>query len=92
MALLNDVPGRDKTLGNVQECLARHAPVIGSASEVDTEVAALVPDCIFVPRTGVYTTAVLSVVALQLLAYHVACLRGCPIDQPRNLAKSVTVE
>ena len=92
VALLNDVPGREKTLGNVQECLARRAPVIGIASEGDAEVAALVPNCIFVPRTGVYTTAVLSVVALQLLAYHVACLRGCPIDQPRNLAKSVTVE
>ena len=92
VALLNDVPGLAKTLGNVQECRARHAPVIGIASEGDAEVAALVPDCIFVPRTGVYTTAVLAVVALQLLAYHVARLRGCPIDQPRNLAKSVTVE
>ncbi|MEI8242727.1 MAG: glutamine--fructose-6-phosphate transaminase (isomerizing) [bacterium] len=92
VALLNDVPGRDKTLGNVQECLARHAPVIGIVSEGDAEAAALVPDCIRVPRTGVYTTAIPVVVALQLLAYHVARLRGCPIDQPRNLAKSVTVE
>ena len=92
VALLNDVPGRDKTLSNVQECRARHAPVIGIASEGDVEVAALVPDCIFVPRTGVYTTPIVAVVALQLLAYHVARLRGCPIDQPRNLAKSVTVE
>ncbi|MFZ4394463.1 MAG: glutamine--fructose-6-phosphate transaminase (isomerizing) [Kiritimatiellia bacterium] len=92
VALLNDVPGRDKMLGNVQECLARHAPVLAVASEGDAEVASLVPDCIFVPRTGVYTTPILAVVALQLLAYHVARLRGCPIDQPRNLAKSVTVE
>ena len=92
VALLNDVPGRDKTLSNVQECRARHAPVIGIASEGDEAVASLVPDCIFVPRTGVYTTAIPTVVALQLLAYHVARLRGCPIDQPRNLAKSVTVE
>jgi len=92
VALLNDVPGRDKMQGNVQECRARHAPVIGIASEGDAEIATLVPDCIFVPRTGVYTTPILAVVALQLLAYHVARLRGCPIDQPRNLAKSVTVE
>ena len=92
VALLSDVPGRDKTLGNVQECRARQSPVIGIASEGDDEVAALVPDCLFLPRTGVYTTAVPVVVALQLLAYHAARLRGCPIDQPRNLAKSVTVE
>jgi glucosamine--fructose-6-phosphate aminotransferase (isomerizing) len=92
VALLLDVPGRDKTMGNVQECLARHAPVIAIATEGDTEVAALVPDCLLVPRTGTYTAPILAVVALQLLAYHVARLRGCPIDQPRNLAKSVTVE
>ena len=65
VALLNDVPGRDKTLSNVQECRARHAPVIGIASEGDVEVASLVPDCIFVPRTGVYTTPIVAVVALQ---------------------------
>lgn len=92
VALLGDVPGKDKTLGNVQECLARHAPVVGVATEGDREVAALAPDCIYVPRTGLYTAAIPTVVALQLLAYHVARLRGCPIDQPRNLAKSVTVE
>ena len=92
VALLNDVPGRDKTISNVQECRARKAPVLAIASEGDFEVAELVPDCIFVPRTGIYLTPILTVVALQLLAYHVARLRGCPIDQPRNLAKSVTVE
>jgi glucosamine--fructose-6-phosphate aminotransferase (isomerizing) len=92
VALLNDVPGKDKTLGNVQECRARQAPVIGILTEGDSDAAATVTDALFVPRTGVYTTPVLTVVALQLLAYHVARLRGCAIDQPRNLAKSVTVE
>jgi glucosamine--fructose-6-phosphate aminotransferase (isomerizing) len=92
VALLNDVPGKDKTLGNVQECRARHAPVIGIVTEGDRDAAATVTDALFVPRTGVYTTPVLTVVALQLLAYHIARVRGCEIDQPRNLAKSVTVE
>ncbi len=92
VALLNDIPGKDKMLSNVQECRARHAPVIGVVTEGDTEATALTTDHIVVPRTGVYTSPITTVVALQLLAYHVARLRGCAIDQPRNLAKSVTVE
>jgi len=92
IALLNDIPGKDKTLGNVQECRARHAPVIGITTEGDSDATAAVTDYIVVPRTGLYTTPIVVVVALQLLAYHTARLRGCPIDQPRNLAKSVTVE
>jgi glucosamine--fructose-6-phosphate aminotransferase (isomerizing) len=92
VALLNDVPGRDKTLGNVQECRARGAPVVAFATEGDDEAGAAADDCVFLPRAGVFTTPVVAGVALQLFAYHVARLRGCPIDQPRNLAKSVTVE
>jgi len=92
VALLNDIPGKDKTVGNVQECRARKAPVVGLATRGDTEAAAHCNDVIWLPRTSEFAAPVVSAVALQLFAYHVARLRGCEIDQPRNLAKSVTVE
>ena len=92
VALLADVPGKEKTLGNVQECRARRAPVIGIVTEGDAAAAAAVDDTIFIPRTLPSLSPIVTVVALQLFAYHVARLRGCEIDQPRNLAKSVTVE
>lgn len=92
VALLADVPGKEKTVGNVQECRARQAPVLGIVTEGDTEAAEHVNDAIFIPRTSPEIAPIVTVVALQLFAYHVARLRGCEIDQPRNLAKSVTVE
>ena len=92
VALLADIPGKEKTIGNVQECRARKAPVVGIVTEGDAEAAAHVSDAIFVPRTSEWVAPIVTVVALQLFAYHVARLRGCEIDQPRNLAKSVTVE
>jgi glucosamine--fructose-6-phosphate aminotransferase (isomerizing) len=92
VALLNDIPGKEKTLGNVQECRARRAPVVGIVTEGDTEAEQAVCDVIRLPRTSAHTAPVITAVALQLFAYHVARLRGCEIDQPRNLAKSVTVE
>jgi glucosamine--fructose-6-phosphate aminotransferase (isomerizing) len=92
IALLNDIPGKEKTLGNVQECRARRAPVIGLVTEGDREAEESVRDAIRLPRTSPYTAPVVTAVALQLFAYHVARFRGCEIDQPRNLAKSVTVE
>lgn len=92
VALLTDIPGKEKTVGNVQECKARQAPVLGIVTEGDTEAAAHVDDAIFVPRTSPEVAPIVTVVALQLFAYHVARIRGCEIDQPRNLAKSVTVE
>ena len=92
IALLNDIPGKEKTLGNVQECLARRAPVVGLVTEGDIEAEQAVGDVIRLPRTSAHTAPVVTAVALQLFAYHVARLRGCEIDQPRNLAKSVTVE
>lgn len=92
VALLNDIPGKEKTLGNVAECRARKAPVLGIVTEGDMETAASVDDVIFVPKCSVNTAPIISVVALQLLSYHIARIRGCEIDQPRNLAKSVTVE
>ena len=92
VALLADVPGKEKTVGNAQECRARQAPVLGIVTEGDTDAAAHVNDAIFIPRTSPEIAPIVTVVALQLFAYHVARLRGCEIDQPRNLAKSVTVE
>ncbi len=92
VALLNDIPGKDKTLGNVQECRARRAPVIGVVTAGDLDAEQAVDDAIRLPRTSPYVAPVVTAVALQLFAYHVARLRGCEIDQPRNLAKSVTVE
>lgn len=92
IALVNDIPGKLKTLGNVQECRARSAPVIGVATEGDETVRDLCTDCIWIPPAAAYTAPITTVVALQLLAYYVARARGCEIDQPRNLAKSVTVE
>jgi len=92
VALLCDIPGKEKTVGNVQECRARKAPVIGIVTRGDEEAAAHCNDAIFLPRTSPFTAPVVSVVAMQLFAYHVARIRGCEIDQPRNLAKSVTVE
>jgi glucosamine--fructose-6-phosphate aminotransferase (isomerizing) len=92
LALINDIAGKEKTLGNVQECRARQAPVIGVVTEGDEEAGRQVDAVITVPRCSHLSAPIAGVVALQLFAYHVARLRGCPIDQPRNLAKSVTVE
>jgi len=92
IALLNDIPGKEKTLGNVQECRARKAPVIGVVTEGDHEAEQACDDVIFLPRTSPYTAPIITTIALQLFAYYVARARGCEIDQPRNLAKSVTVE
>lgn len=92
VALLNHGPGKDKTLGNVAECQARSAPVLGIVTEGDKEAISCVDAAIQVPYAPLHAAVVPATVALQLFAYHVARLRGCAIDQPRNLAKSVTVE
>jgi glucosamine--fructose-6-phosphate aminotransferase (isomerizing) len=92
MALMNDLVGREKMVSNVQECRARQAPVVGVITEGDDLAAQHVNGVIHVPRCSRLTAPIPTVVALQLFAYHVARIRGCPIDQPRNLAKSVTVE
>lgn len=92
VALLNDIPGKDKTLGNAEECKARGATVIAVVSEGDEQTAEGFDHVIVVPRAPAMITPIPTVVALQLLSYHVAVLRGCDVDQPRNLAKSVTVE
>ena len=92
VALANDIPGRDKVMGNIQECRARKSPVIVTATEGDEEIAGLADDVIWVPKCSKYIAPILTVTALQLFSYYIAKLRGCEIDQPRNLAKSVTVE
>jgi len=84
-------PGREKTLSNIAECRARSSPVIGLFTDGDPAAAA-VDNAIFLPPCPNAVAVIPASIALQLLAYHVAMARGCPIDQPRNLAKSVTVE
>jgi glucosamine--fructose-6-phosphate aminotransferase (isomerizing) len=81
-----------KVLSNIQEVKARGADVIAVATEGDREIARLADHVIYVPQTPELLSPVLVSVPLQLLAYHIAKLRGCDVDQPRNLAKSVTVE
>jgi glucosamine--fructose-6-phosphate aminotransferase (isomerizing) len=92
VALLNHGPGKDKTLGNVAECQARSAPILGIITEGDEEAKSCVDSYIEVPYAPLHAAVIPATVALQLFSYHVARLRGCAIDQPRNLAKSVTVE
>jgi len=92
LALANKIPGYDKILGNMQECLARKSPVIAVATKGDKDITKHSQDLIEIPECSDFITPIVSVVALQLFAYYIARERGCPIDQPRNLAKSVTVE
>ncbi|TAE90603.1 MAG: glutamine--fructose-6-phosphate transaminase (isomerizing) [Verrucomicrobia bacterium] len=92
IALANDIPGKDKTLGNIEECKARGARILGLITEGDEEAAAVMDDIITIPACHPLIATIPTAVALQLFAYHIARLRGCEIDQPRNLAKSVTVE
>ena len=82
----------DKVMSNLEEVKARGGPVIAIACEGDEEVAARADEVIYVPEVPEYLQPLVSVVPLQLLAYHIALLRGCDVDKPRNLAKSVTVE
>jgi glucosamine--fructose-6-phosphate aminotransferase (isomerizing) len=92
IAIACDIPGKDKTLGNIEECRARGAHILGLVTEGDHEAAECMDDFITVPRCHPLVATIPAVVALQLFSYHVARIRGCEIDQPRNLAKSVTVE
>ncbi|MBK1834554.1 glutamine--fructose-6-phosphate transaminase (isomerizing) [Roseibacillus ishigakijimensis] len=85
-------PGKDKTLSNVAECRARGSKVLLVATEGDEEVDDYGDHIIRIPAAPLHTAVIPAAVALQLFAYHVARLRDCAIDQPRNLAKSVTVE
>jgi len=81
-----------KIVSNIEEVRARGGQVIAVVTEGDTEIMSLVDHAITIPETMDLFTPILSSVPLQLLAYHIAVRRGCNVDQPRNLAKSVTVE
>ena len=82
----------DKVLSNIAEIKARKGKVIAVATQGDLEIADRVDHVVYIPQTLELLTPILSVIPLQLLAYHMAVMRGCNVDQPRNLAKSVTVE
>jgi glucosamine--fructose-6-phosphate aminotransferase (isomerizing) len=82
----------DKVLSNVREIKARGGRIIAVTTEDCTELSEYADDVIFVPKVNPMLMPLITCVPLQLLAYHIAVLRGNDVDQPRNLAKSVTVE
>ena len=82
----------EKNVSNIEEVKARKGPVIAITTEGATELEKIVDDIIYVPETHECLSPLLSVIPLQLLSYHFAVARGCDVDKPRNLAKSVTVE
>ena len=82
----------EKTLSNIEEIKARDGKIIAVATEGDTRIASLADDVVFIPHTLDMLVPLLSVIPLQLFAYHTAALLGLDVDKPRNLAKSVTVE
>jgi glucosamine--fructose-6-phosphate aminotransferase (isomerizing) len=92
VCVATDSPVLDKVLSNISEVKARGSEVIAVATEGSGHVAAAADQTIFIPRTDWILQPILAVIPLQLLAYHIAVLRGLNVDQPRNLAKTVTVE
>jgi glucosamine--fructose-6-phosphate aminotransferase (isomerizing) len=85
-------PSYEKTVSNLEEVRAREGKLILIASEGDSKIAAIADDVFLVPKNDPLLDPILTVVPLQLIAYHIADLNGTDVDQPRNLAKSVTVE
>ena len=81
-----------KILSNIEEVKAREGRIIAVVNEETPDLAGRVDETILIPRTLPALLPVLATIPLQLLAYHMAVMRGCDVDQPRNLAKSVTVE
>lgn len=82
----------EKVMSNLEEIKARGGPVIAIAAQGDERIAEVADDVIYIPNTVEYLQPIVSAIPLQLLSYHIALLRGCDVDKPRNLAKSVTVE
>ena len=82
----------DKIVSNIQEVKARNGIVIAIVSEGDTVIKKLADHVLEIPHANEALASLLAVVPLQLLSYYIAVMRGCNVDQPRNLAKSVTVE
>lgn len=85
-------PVYDKMLSNIEEVRARNAPVLAVATRGDAAIEEMCDDVLWVPETHEMLSPMLTVVPLQMFAYHCAKMRGCNVDQPRNLAKTVTVE
>ncbi len=85
-------PIYDKVLSNIEEVRARKGVVIAIATEGDKEIGSIADHVLYVPKVVDFLSPVVNVIPLQLLAYHIAVLRNCDVDRPRNLAKSVTVE
>jgi glucosamine--fructose-6-phosphate aminotransferase (isomerizing) len=85
-------PIYDKMISNIQEIRSRGGRIILIATEGDEEIKELAGEVIYIPRVEEFFSPLLVALPLQLLAYHIAVKRGCDVDQPRNLAKSVTVE
>ena len=92
VVIANSGPLFDKLASNLEQVRARDGRVIAIATEGDTSLDEKANEVVHIPDLGEFLTSILAVVPLQLLAYHVATLRGTDVDQPRNLAKSVTVE
>ena len=92
IAIATKSPTYEKMTSNIKEVKAREASVIAIASESDESIAQLVDVVLRVPDASEFVSPVLSAIVLQMFAYHVAVCSGCPVDKPRNLAKSVTVE
>ncbi|MBM4382181.1 MAG: glutamine--fructose-6-phosphate transaminase (isomerizing) [Deltaproteobacteria bacterium] len=92
VVIANRSPVYDKMISNLEQVRARDGQVIAIASEGDTAIAEKADAVIRIPELGEHLTALLATIPVQLLAYHVATLKGTDVDQPRNLAKSVTVE
>jgi len=92
LALAPEDGAYDKVMSNIQEIRAREGPILAVTTRGNTRLGPLADDVIEVPPTHEILTPLLTVVPLQLFAYHCAVLRGCDVDRPRNLAKSVTVE
>ena len=82
----------ERTLFNIKEAKARGAAIIALVTEGDREASDLADHALTLPATNELLSTVLEAAPIQLLAYHLGVLRGCDVDQPRNLAKSVTVE
>ncbi len=81
-----------KTMSNIEEIKTRKGPVIALATEGNKDIQKLVEDVVYIPKALEMLTPIFSVIPLQLFSYHMGVLRGCDVDKPRNLAKSVTVE
>jgi glucosamine--fructose-6-phosphate aminotransferase (isomerizing) len=92
VVIANKGPLYDKLISNLEQVRARDGQVIAIATEGDTEIADKANDVIYVPDLGDFLTSIIISIPMQLFAYHVAIRKGTDVDQPRNLAKSVTVE